>query len=173
MWLLELEYAKFSLHEKWINCLYPYRTVIANGLITIDRRKIQTLNLTLGFDRRDISYKIHSFILPFIHSFSTPLERCKLLYDIDFHRLWSSFWYFNWKLFLVFVLSFSTVVLAKHRFIVWSDLYFQILFYSILAKQSLYGQIEYIAKQQNSEHLTLKWRSSTKLKIWIEFDTVY
>ena len=29
MRLLGIEYAKFSLHEKWNNCLHPYRTVIA------------------------------------------------------------------------------------------------------------------------------------------------
>ena len=28
MWVRGLEYAKFSLHEKWNNCPHPYRTVI-------------------------------------------------------------------------------------------------------------------------------------------------
>ena len=56
MWLLGLEYAKFSLREKWNNCLHPYQTVIVpNGLITIDRRRIHP-----GLD---ISYKIHSSLL--------------------------------------------------------------------------------------------------------------
>ena len=29
MWLLKLEYSKFSLHKKWNNCPHPYRIVIA------------------------------------------------------------------------------------------------------------------------------------------------
>ena len=32
MRLLGLEYAKFSLREKWNNCLHPYRTVIVEGI---------------------------------------------------------------------------------------------------------------------------------------------
>ena len=29
LWLLRLEYAKFSLYEKWNNCPHPYQTIIA------------------------------------------------------------------------------------------------------------------------------------------------
>ena len=56
--LFGLEYAKFSLHEKWKKCPHPYRT---NGLNTIDRWIIYP-GVGLGFHGRDISYKIHSFI---------------------------------------------------------------------------------------------------------------
>ena len=40
IWLLGLEYAKFSLHEKWNNCRHLCQTVMSNGLNTINRRRV-------------------------------------------------------------------------------------------------------------------------------------
>ena len=62
MWLPGLEYAKFSLHEKWNNCLHPYRTVIAERTNYHRPPENTPLGLTLWFHGRDISYKMHSFI---------------------------------------------------------------------------------------------------------------
>ena len=62
IWLLGLEYAKFSLHEKWNNCSHPYRTVIASWITYHQPSENISLGFILGFQGRDISYKIHSFL---------------------------------------------------------------------------------------------------------------
>ena len=93
MWLLGLEYAKFSLHVKWINCLHPYRTVIACRINYHRPPEITPLGLTLGFHGRDISYKIHSFT--FIHSYFSMKEYTKLdLYSniVTHPQAYFSFW---------------------------------------------------------------------------------
>ena len=69
MWLLGLEYAKFSLHEKWNKCQHPYRTVMASRINYHWPPENTPLGLTLGFQGWDISYRIHS-----IHSFIETLS---------------------------------------------------------------------------------------------------
>ena len=66
-WLLGLEYATFSIHEKWINCTDPYRTVIAWRIKYHRPPENTPLGLTLGFHGRVISYKMHSFIQRIYH----------------------------------------------------------------------------------------------------------
>ena len=58
LWLLGLEYAKFSLHEKWNNWPHPYRTVIAKRIKHHSPPDDTPLGLTLAFHGRDITYKI-------------------------------------------------------------------------------------------------------------------
>ena len=48
-WLLWLEYAKFSLHEKWNNCLHPYVTVSAVQAMS-NCLRIQPMGLSLWFN---------------------------------------------------------------------------------------------------------------------------
>ena len=66
LWLLELEYAKFSVQEKWNYCLHAYLIVSTKGTKHMRPLKNTPLGLTLGFHVGIIVSIIHSF-----HSFKS------------------------------------------------------------------------------------------------------
>ena len=68
LWLLELEYAKFSLYEKWNNCPHPLPDCHRLMDWTPSTAGEYTLAVTIEFHGRDISYKIHSLIHTYKHN---------------------------------------------------------------------------------------------------------
>ena len=62
LWLLGLEIAKFSLREKWNNYPHPHWTVIAYRIKHHRPPENTLLGVTFVYHRRDISYKIYSFV---------------------------------------------------------------------------------------------------------------
>ena len=62
LWLLVLEYVKFSLPNNWNNFPHPCRTVIAYRNKYRRPPENTPLGLITGYHGRDISYNVHSFI---------------------------------------------------------------------------------------------------------------